>query len=127
MTGVQTCALPIYVIVPLGATVVTAMIARFGPDAVAGFGVASRIESLMLVIYYAMSAIIGPFVGQNLSADSEQRILEALWLCTKFCIMSGLAIAALLASLMSSCDSFMIARRRASCRGSSATAPTSSA
>ena len=87
------------VIVPLGATVVTAMIARFGPDAVAGFGVASRIESLMLVIYYAMSAIIGPFVGQNLSNGRERRILDALWLCTKFCLLSGLAIAALLAAL----------------------------
>jgi len=87
------------VIVPLGATIVTAMIARFGPDAVAGFGVASRIESLMLVIYYAMSAIIGPFVGQNLSANREDRILESLWICTKFCLASGLAIAVLLAAV----------------------------
>jgi putative MATE family efflux protein len=42
------------IIVPVGAAVVTAMIARFGPDAVAGFGVASRIESMMLVMYYAL-------------------------------------------------------------------------
>jgi putative MATE family efflux protein len=87
------------VIVPLGATVVTAMIARFGPDAVAGFGVASRIESLMLVLYYALSAIIGPFVGQNLSANRDDRILESLWLTTKFCLLSGLAIAILLAAM----------------------------
>ncbi|MDJ0938356.1 MAG: MATE family efflux transporter [Woeseiaceae bacterium] len=87
------------VIVPLGATIVTAMIARFGPDAVAGFGVASRIETLMLVIYYAMSSIIGPFVGQNLAAGRERRILRALWLCTVFCLGSGLVIAALLALL----------------------------
>ncbi len=87
------------VIVPLGAAAVTAMIARFGPDAVAGFGVASRIESLMLVLYYALSAIIGPFVGQNLSASRDDRILESLWLTTKFCLLSGLAIAALLAAM----------------------------
>ena len=87
------------IIVPVGAAVVTAMIARFGPDAVAGFGVASRIESLMLVMYYALSAIIGPFVGQNFSAGKEDRILRALWLCTAFCIGSGLAIAGLLASM----------------------------
>ncbi|MEO1204255.1 MAG: MATE family efflux transporter [Pseudomonadota bacterium] len=85
------------VIVPLGATVVTAMIARYGPDAVAGFGVASRIESMMLVLYYALSAIIGPFVGQNLSANHGDRILESLWLTTKFCLLSGLGIAILLA------------------------------
>ncbi|HSN51261.1 MAG TPA: MATE family efflux transporter [Woeseiaceae bacterium] len=87
------------IIVPVGATLVTAMIARFGPDAVAGFGVASRIESMMLVMYYALSAIIGPFVGQNFSAGREDRILRALWLCTAFCIASGLVIAALLASM----------------------------
>ena len=87
------------IIVPVGAAVITAMIARFGPDAVAGFGVASRLESMMLVLYYALSAIIGPFVGQNLSAGHEQRILRALWLCTAFCLVTGLGIAAALASL----------------------------
>jgi len=87
------------IIVPVGAAMVTAMIARFGPDAVAGFGVASRIESMMLVMYYALSAIIGPFVGQNFSAGKEERILRALWICTVFCIGSGLVIAGLLASM----------------------------
>jgi len=87
------------IIVPVGAAMVTAMIARFGPDAVAGFGVASRIESMMLVMYYALSAIIGPFVGQNFSAGKEERILRALWMCTVFCIGSGLVIAGLLASM----------------------------
>ena len=68
-------------IVPIGAAIVTAMIARYGPDAVAGFGVASRIESMTLVVYYAMSAIIGPFVGQNFSAGKDERIVRALdWL-----------------------------------------------
>jgi putative MATE family efflux protein len=84
-------------IVPLGATLITAMLARFGPEAVAGFGVASRIETMMLVIYYAMSAIIGPFVGQNFAAGRNDRILRALWLCTLFCLGSGLVFALLLA------------------------------
>ena len=87
------------IIVPLGATIVTAMIASFGTEAVAGFGVASRIETMMLVLYYAMSSIIGPFVGQNLSAGKEDRILRSLWLCSVFCIASGLGIAMLLAAL----------------------------
>jgi putative MATE family efflux protein len=86
-------------IVPLGAAVVTAMIARFGPEAVAGFGVASRIESLMLVIYYAMSSIIGPFVGQNLTAGKESRIHLSLRQSAWFCIGSGIVIAAILALL----------------------------
>ncbi len=87
------------IIVPLGATFVTRMIASFGPEAVAGFGVASRIESMMLVLYYAMSSIIGPFVGQNLSAGHQDRILRSLWLCTVFCLASGIGIALFLAAL----------------------------
>jgi putative MATE family efflux protein len=86
-------------IVPVGLAVITAMIARFGPDAVAGFGVASRIESLVLVLYYALSAVIGPFVGQNLSAGKEDRIQLSLRLCAAFCISSGLVVALLLALL----------------------------
>jgi len=86
-------------IVPIGAAFVTAMIARYGPEAVAGFGVAMRIESIMLVIYYAMSSIIGPFVGQNLSAGKEGRINLALMQCVVFSIASGLVIAVTLALL----------------------------
>ncbi|MCP4299626.1 MAG: MATE family efflux transporter [Gammaproteobacteria bacterium] len=86
-------------IVPVGLAVITAMIARYGPEAVAGFGVASRIESLVLVIYYALSSVIGPFVGQNLSAGKEGRIQHSLRLCAGFCISSGLVIALVLALL----------------------------
>mgnify|MGYP001822589481 FL=1 len=85
------------VIVPVGTALITAMIARYGPEAVAGFGVASRIESMVLVIYYAMSSIIGPFVGQNLAAGKGDRIQQSLRLCAVFCVLSGLAMAALLA------------------------------
>lgn len=84
-------------IVPIATAIITALIADFGPQAVAGFGVASRIESLVLVMFYALSAVIGPFVGQNLSAGKGERILEALRLCMWFCVVSGLAIAGLLA------------------------------
>lgn len=86
-------------IIPIGMTVITAMIAQYGPEAVAGFGVANRIESLTLVVFYALSAVIGPFVGQNMSRGNHARILRALNLCAMFCIGLGLLIAALLASL----------------------------
>lgn len=84
-------------IIPIAMGVITAMLAKYGPDAVAGFGVASRIESLTLVLFYALSAVIGPFVGQNVSAGRADRILRALRLCSLFCVATGLLIAALLA------------------------------
>ena len=84
-------------IIPIATGVITAMLAQYGPETVAGFGVASRVESLTLVMFYALSAIIGPFVGQNISANRSDRIYSALWLCTLFCIGSGLLIALALA------------------------------
>ncbi len=84
-------------IIPIATGVITAMLARYGPEAVAGFGVAGRVESLTLVLFYALSAVIGPFVGQNIAAGKSDRIFEALRLCTLFCLGTGLLIAALLA------------------------------
>jgi putative MATE family efflux protein len=84
-------------IIPIATGVITAMLARYGPEAVAGFGVASRVESLTLVLFYALSAVIGPFVGQNIAAGRSDRIFEALRLCTLFCLVTGLIMAALLA------------------------------
>ena len=81
-------------IIPIATGVITAMIAQYGPETVAGFGVASRIESLTLVLFYALSAIIGPFVGQNVTANRADRIYRALWLCTLFCLATGIVIAA---------------------------------
>jgi putative MATE family efflux protein len=86
-------------IIPIGMTVITAMIAQYGPEAVAGFGVANRIESLVLVVFYALSAVIGPFVGQNLSGGDDGRIQQALKHCAIFCMGLGLVVALLLASL----------------------------
>ena len=86
-------------IIPVATAVITAMLARYGPEAVAGFGVASRVESLTLVIFYAMSAVIGPFVGQNVAAGKPDRIFQSLRLCALFCLGAGLIIAILLATL----------------------------
>ncbi len=85
-------------IIPIATAVITAMLARHGPEAVAGFGVASRIESLTLVMFYALSAIIGPFVGQNMAAGKADRIYAALRQCTVFCLATGVAIAVGLAA-----------------------------
>jgi len=89
------------VIIPIATGVITAMLARYGPEAVAGFGVASRIESLTLVMFYALSATIGPFVGQNIAARKSDRIYRALKLCAVFCIGTGLIIAGMLAAMSS--------------------------
>jgi len=63
-------------IVPLGAGVVTRIISSYGPLAVAGYGVATRIEFFALAPINALSSIVGPFIGQNIGAGLSGRVKE---------------------------------------------------
>lgn len=85
------------VIIPVATGVIVAIIADYGAEAVAGFGVATRIEGVSLVVFYAMSAIIGPFVGQNLGAGKVERVAQAMRTSVIFCLALGAVIAILLA------------------------------
>ncbi len=84
-------------IIPVSGSVVVALVASHGPEAVAGFGVATRVESMSLILFYALSAVIGPFCGQNLGAGKFQRIFDSQRISAWFCLYSGVAIAVLLA------------------------------
>ncbi len=84
------------VIIPLASAVVVILVAGYGTDAVAGFGVAVRIEPVVLIVFYALSGVIGPFFGQNFGAKKMHRLQEALWILTTFCLGLGLLLALLL-------------------------------
>lgn len=62
---------------PAGMALVTAAVATVGDDAVAGFGAAGRIQSIILVPLMALSAGIGPVVGQNWGAKENGRAKSA--------------------------------------------------
>lgn len=90
-------ALGANLILPFSGFVIVALIATHGSDVVAGFGVAIRIETLILIIFYALSSVIGPFCGQNLGAGKIQRIVDSQKLSAKVCLVYGGAMAVLLA------------------------------
>ena len=76
---------------PFAAAIMTAMIAGYGAEAVAGFGVGARIETLCLLVVFALSATLPMFIGQNLGAGKRERVHRALFGCLKFSI--GLQVA----------------------------------
>ena len=80
-------------IIPVSAGIVVALIATFGVDAVAGFGVAMRIEPMFLIPFYALSAVSSPFFGQNFGSRQFDRLLEARRAVALFCLLFGLALA----------------------------------
>jgi putative MATE family efflux protein len=83
-------------IIPLSSAIVVSLIAVYGVDTVAGFGVAARIEPFALLVFYSLSAVVSPFFGQNFGAGHIDRLLEARRLVTRFCIAYGLTLVILL-------------------------------
>ncbi|MEO0946858.1 MAG: MATE family efflux transporter [Cyanobacteria bacterium J06641_5] len=83
-------------VAPISIGVITSFLAVHGAAAVAGFGVASRLESLALIAVIALSASIAPFVGQNWGARAFDRVRLALQQSFLFCIVWGLLAALVL-------------------------------
>lgn len=85
------------VLVPATGMFVTYLLAGYGSEAVAAFGVASRIESLALVGIFAVSMSVTPFVAQNFGAGEHDRIDEAVVFAGKASVYIGILLFALLA------------------------------
>ena len=83
-------------IIPVSSGIVVALIAAYGVDAVAGFGIAMRIEPIFLIPFYALSAVSSPFFGQNFGSQKFDRLFEARRVITRFCAGFGLALAVVL-------------------------------
>ncbi|WP_439123965.1 MATE family efflux transporter [Marivita sp.] len=78
---------------PAGMALVTAAVATLGEAAVAGFGAATRVQSVALVALFALSAGIGPVVGQNFGAGKQDRARMALRQAWMFSVGYGLVLA----------------------------------
>ena len=80
-------------IIPLSSAIVIAMVAGYGIDAVAGFGIAMRLEPMALIPFYALSAVSSPFFGQNYGTGRFDRLLEARRIIMRFSLGFGLLLA----------------------------------
>lgn len=83
-------------IIPLGAGIITGLIAGLGTEAVAGFGVATRVEYFTMAVVMALSSIIPVFVGQNFGAKKIDRIRKGFWISERFSVIFGVGMYAAL-------------------------------
>ncbi|MGD1950959.1 MAG: MATE family efflux transporter [Leptolyngbyaceae cyanobacterium] len=81
---------------PISIGVITSFLSVHGPAAVAGFGVASRLESFALITVMALSASMGPFIGQNWGAQEFDRVRIAMRQSFLFCVGWGVFMAIIL-------------------------------
>lgn len=84
------------VIIPMSGGVVVALVAVHGAEAVAGLGVALRIEPVALIVFYALSSVVGPFMGQNAGAGKVGRTQLTISVLSRFCLVFGVCMALIL-------------------------------
>ena len=87
------------VVLPVTAGIVTGVMAGFGPEAVAAFGVAGRVEAFALIPLMALSSVMSPFTGQNWGARQPERVREGVVLAFAFCAAWGVGSALFLAAV----------------------------
>ena len=86
------------IIIPITIGIITRIVSSYGIKAVAGFGVASRIEFFSLAVVHALASVFGPFIGQNLGARKFDRVHTAIKISHRFSIVWEIAIWILLIS-----------------------------
>lgn len=83
-------------ILPIGLGIITGLISTYGHEAVAGYGIATRIEYFALAIVQALSSVIPVYVGQNFGAKKMDRIKKGLRISQRFSLLYGLSAYVLL-------------------------------
>ena len=77
---------------PVGNSFVTAAIAPYGDDAVGGWAVVGRIIPVAFAALFALSASVGPIIGQNLGANRHDRLRSTMQDSLKVMVVYVLAV-----------------------------------
>lgn len=84
-------------ITPMATGIITATLANYGAQAVAGYGVVMRIEALVMIVVLGMSMSLPPFISQNFGADAYDRVRQGLKLSLQFVLILQLFLYILVA------------------------------
>lgn len=79
-------------ITPLSMGIITGILSQFGKEAVAAFGVATRVEMFALMVIASLGSVLIIFIGQNAGKDKFDRIFKSLKFSGIFSIGWGLLI-----------------------------------
>ena len=72
---------------PIAAAILTALVARFGEQAVAALGAGTRIEAMSMIVIFALTSALSPYMAQNLGAGNSERARQALTLSLRFTLV----------------------------------------
>ena len=75
--GAMACIAPVQTVLTI--LVVTALVARFGTEVLAGYGIGSRLEFLLVPIVFAIGVACIPLVGMAIGAGQVARARRVAW------------------------------------------------
>lgn len=85
-------------ILPLSQGIVTALMAAHGSQAVAAFGIVTRVEAFAFIALMAVATGMAPIVGQNWGAHKYDRVHKTLNLALGFSVVWSILVAVGLAA-----------------------------
>lgn len=84
---------------PLINSFIISILARFGSEAVAAFGIAIRVEAFCFILLMALAVGMGPVLGQNYGARQLDRVNETLRNAIGFSVLYCVVISSMLVIL----------------------------
>ena len=80
------------IIIPISMGFITRLVSSYGVGAVAGFGVAGRLEMLAMLVIRSLAVVMVPFTGQNWGSGNKNRVRSGLKISYTFSIVFGLLV-----------------------------------
>jgi len=80
------------IIIPISFGFIISLIAEKGTEAIAAYGIATRLEGFLLVVVMALGLALAPFVGQNWGAHKYYRVKLAVKYSYRFILAWGIFI-----------------------------------
>ncbi|MEF1213096.1 MATE family efflux transporter, partial [Vibrio alginolyticus] len=72
---------------PLSGAILMMLLSNHGTAAVAAYGAAQRIESILILVLMSLTSALTPFMAQNLGAKQPQRAFSGLFISMRFAVV----------------------------------------
>jgi putative MATE family efflux protein len=80
-------------LVPLGNTVFVRLLSEFGDATVAAYGAGSRVDTLVILSFTSLTAVLAPFIGQNLGVGEYDRAYRGFRYGVSYALLFGFMVA----------------------------------
>jgi putative MATE family efflux protein len=83
-------------LMPLVSAIITRLLAKINTDAVAAYGIATRVEAFSFIVIIALATGMAPIIGQNWGAQRFERVNKTLHKAFTFACLWSIGVAIIL-------------------------------